>query len=80
MKVTIMPIAIGAFGEVTKVLLKGLGGFGSWQPGGDYPNNSFIEDGQNTENCPGDLRRLAVTQSPMKDNQLMLMWKTLMSK
>ena len=35
MKVTIMPIVIGAFGTVTKGLLKGLGDFkvgGEWRP------------------------------------------------
>ena len=76
MKVTIIPIVIGAFGSVTK----GPGGFKSWRPSGDHPNNSIIENGQNTEKSPWDLRRLAVTQSSVKDHQLTLMWKTLMSK
>ncbi len=40
---------------------------------GDHPNESIIEDGQNTEKFPGDLRRLAVTPTPVKDHQLMLM-------
>ena len=31
---------------------------------GDYPNNHIIENGQNTEKSPGDLRRFAVTQWP----------------
>ena len=73
MKVTIIPIVTGAFGTVSKGFLKGPGGFESWQPRGDYPNNSIIEDGQNTEKSPGDLRRLAVTQSPVKDHQRKLM-------
>ena len=30
---------------------------------GDHPNNSIIENGQNTEKSPGDLRRLAVNSS-----------------
>ena len=38
---------------------------------------AIIEDGQNTEKIPGDLRRLAVTQAPVKYNQLTLTWKTL---
>ena len=38
-----------------------------------------MENGQNTEKSPGDLRRLAVTQNPVKDHQLMLMGKTQMS-
>ena len=70
---TIVPIVIGAFGTVTKELLKGPGALGSWRTGRDYPNDSIIENGQNTEKSSGDLRRLAVTQSPSKDHQLMLM-------
>ena len=70
MKVTIIPIVIGAFGTVTKVLLKGL----------EDLENGIIEDGQNTEKIPGELKRLAVTQSPVKDHQLALMWKLLISK
>ena len=31
---------------------------------GDNPKNSIIENEQNTEKSPGDLRRLAVTQAP----------------
>ena len=72
-KVTIIPIVIGAFGTVTKGLLKGLEDLGSWRPSGDHPNNSVIENGQNTEKSPGDLRKLAVTQSPVKYHQLTLM-------
>ena len=74
MKVTIVPILIGALGTVTKGLLKGLG---SWRTGKDYPNDSIAEDGQNPVTSPGDLRRLAVTQTPVKNHQLILMWKTL---
>ena len=36
---------------------------------GDHPNYYIIENGQNTEKSPGDLRRLAVTQTPVKDHQ-----------
>ena len=71
MKGTIILIVIGAFGTVTKGLLKDLKDleFG----GGDYPNNSIIEGGQNSEKGPGDLKRLALTQSPVKDHKLTLM-------
>ena len=44
---------------------------------GDHPNNSIVEIGQNAEKCPGDLRRLAVTQTPVKDYHLVQIWKTL---
>ena len=60
MKVTIIPIVIGAFGTVTKRIIKGTEGLWSWQPCGDQPNDSIIENGQNTEKSPGELR-LAVT-------------------
>ena len=70
MKVTIVPIVIGAFGTVTKGLLE------AWT-GRDYPNDSIIENDQNTEKSPGDLRRLAVTQTPLKNYQLILIRKTL---
>ena len=64
---------IGAFGTETKGLLKGAGGLGSWQTIGDHPNDSIIENGQNTEKSPGDLMKPAVTQTPVKNHQLTLM-------
>ncbi len=69
MQVTIIPIEIGAFGTVTK----GTGGMESWQTRGDHPNDCIIENGQNTEEGPGDFRKLAITHSPMTDHQLKLM-------
>ena len=39
-------------------VIKGLRRFGSWRPSGDHPNNSIIENGQNTEQSPGDLLSL----------------------
>ena len=65
MKVTIVPIVIGALGTVTKGLLKGLEDLEIGGRVGDYPNDSIAEDGQNTETSPGDLKRLAVTQTPV---------------
>ena len=46
---------------------------GSWRTGGDHPNDSIIENGQNTEKSPGDLKRLAVIQTPVKNHRLTLM-------
>ena len=40
---------------------------------GDHPNYSIVENGQNTEKSPGDLRGLVVTQAPVKNHQLTLM-------
>ena len=60
MKVAIIPIVMGAFGTVTKILLKGQEDL---EVGGrvETINYSIIGNGQNTEKSPGDLRRLAVT-------------------
>ena len=35
----------------------------------DHPNYSMVKIVQNTEKSPGDMRRLAVTQTPAKDHQ-----------
>ena len=73
MKVTIISITIGAFSIVTK----GNGGLGNNRTSGDDPNYYNIENSQNTEKIPGDLRTLAVIQTTVKDHQLTLMRKTL---
>ena len=44
---------------------------------GNHSNYSIIKISQNTLKCPGDLSRLAVTQPPMKNQMLTLVWKTL---
>ena len=71
-KVTIVPIVIGAFGTIIKRIIKGTGGLGSWRTGRDYPNDSITENGQNTAKSPGNLRRLAVTQTLVRNHQLKL--------
>ena len=43
---------------------------------GDYTNYIIIENGQNTVKSPEDLKRLAVTQTSVKDHQQTLMEKT----
>ena len=35
----------------------------------ENPDNSIIQIGQNTEKNPGYLRRLAVTQAPVKNSE-----------
>ena len=77
MKVTIIPIVIGAFGTVAKKTVTRTEGSGNNGTSGDCPNYSIVEIGQNTEKSPGDSRGLAVTQTPEKKDQLMLMLKTL---
>ena len=73
MKGTIIVIVIGAFGTVTKGLLKELEDFEVLRLSGDHLNINIIENGQNPEKSPGDVRRLAFTHSPVKDHQLTLM-------
>ena len=72
MKVTIIPIVIGAFETVTKGLFKGVKHLELGRMSGDHPNCYIIENSQNTEKSPGVLRKLAVTQTPVKKHQLKL--------
>ena len=58
-------------------IITGTGGLVNKRTSGDHPNDSIIEIGQNTEKRPWDLRRLAVTQTPVRNHLLMLVWKTL---
>ena len=55
------------------MIIKANGGLGGWRTSGDHPNYFTIDSGQNTEKSPGDLRRHAVTQAPVKDHQQKLM-------
>ena len=61
---------------------KGLKRLGNWtgrvghqRTKRDHPDYNIVEIGQNTEKSPWDLWRFAVTQTPVKDRQLMLLWK-----
>ena len=38
----------------------------------DHPDSSITENGQNTEKGPGDVKRLAVTQTSMKSFQIII--------
>ena len=60
-----------------KGILQGLEDLGIRGWVGDHPNYSIIEIGQNSKKSPGDLRRLAVTQIPVENHQLMVVWKTI---
>ena len=37
---------------------------------GGHPDNRIVKIGQNTEKSPGDLRRVAVTQTSVKNHQM----------
>ena len=52
------------------MIIKETEGLGILRTIGDHPNYNIFENGQNTEKSLGDLRRLAVNQTPMKDHQL----------
>ena len=72
---TLIPIMFSTFGTRTKGLFQGLEDL---EVGGRVKTiQTIAENGQNTEKSPGDLRRPAVAQTPMKNHQLKLIWKTL---
>ena len=66
MKVTVIPIVIGVLGSHQRIGTE-IGRIGNKNTSGAYPNYCTVEISQNTEKSPGDLRRLAVTQIPMKN-------------
>ena len=51
---------------------KGAGSVGNGRNNRNHPNCSIIEIDQNTQKNPGDLRKLTVTQTRMKNYQLTL--------
>ena len=55
-----------------QAICKVTGGLENKRISGDHPNYSII-----TEKSPGDLKRLAVTHTPVEDHPLTLVWKTL---
>ena len=76
MKLMSITIIIGALSSHQKIGTR-TGGLGNNGMGGDCSNYSIVEISQNIEKSPGNLRRLPVTQTPVKNNQLTLMRKTL---
>ena len=71
MQVTIIPIVIGAFGTVTKGLLKRLEVL---EVGGrveTIQTTALLRKARILRRVQGDLRRLAVTQTPVKNHRLM---------
>ena len=55
----------------------GTGSLGNKMTKRDHQNYSIVEIEQNPKKNLGDLRRFAVTQIPVKNYQLTLVWKTL---
>ena len=67
--VTVIPAIVGALGKMT-------GRTGNDRKNRDYPDDSNVEIGKNAEKRLGDLRSRSVTQTPVKEHQLMLECKT----
>ena len=67
MKVMEIPIVISAPGSHQRIDT-GTGGIGYKRTSENIPNYCIIKIGQNTEKNPGNLRRLAVTQTPGKNH------------
>ena len=65
------------FWNSNKRIITGTGGLGGWGTSGDHPNYNTIENNQNIEKSPGDLRKLALTQASVKDYHLKLIWNGL---
>ena len=74
-RVTVMPFVVGAFGKVPKGLVRRLKGLKIGERA-ETSQTKNVKIDQNTEKCPGNLRRFAVTQIPLKDHHLTLVWKT----
>ena len=53
------------------------GELGNKRTSKEHPNYSIVEIDSNTEKSPGNLKRLAITQTPSKNHLLTLMLKTL---
>ena len=66
MKVTVILIVIGAFSTVTKGFVQGQEDLKIKGEMENHPNDSIIKIGQNTDKSPGDLRRLAVSQTQLE--------------
>ena len=64
---TIIPIVTGIVGTVSKGLVQGLEDLEITR--GDCPNYRIVGISQNTEKSPGDLRRVAVTQTAVENSQ-----------
>ena len=69
----VIPIVIGALGTVIKRLGTGIGRLGNKRTSGDHLDYIIVEIGQNSEKSSGDLKRLAVTQTSVKNYQQTLM-------
>ena len=70
MKLTEIPIVVGALWTGPKSLRKEIGGIRDQRVYCDITNHSIIKICKNTQESPGDLRKLIVTKTTVKHNQL----------
>ena len=74
-KMMVIPIVTGALSTVTKGLIKGLEDLEIRGQMETIQMTVFLKS--NTKKSSGDLKRLAVTQTPMRNHLLTLVWRTL---
>ena len=77
MKVMVIPSVIGALSIVTKGLVQELVDLEIRGRVENTQTTALLKSAKNTEKNPGDLRRLAVTQTHVENHQLTLVWKTI---
>ena len=80
MNVMVKPIVILALEMDSKRVCKDAGKVRNQRTSQNHYNHSIVKINKNTEKIPGDVRRLGVTQTPVKGYQLTLVWKTLIER
>ena len=73
-KVMVIPVVTGSQGTIPEGLVKRLE---NKRTTGGHLDYSIVKISRNTEKSPGDLKRLSVTQTPVENDQQILVWKTL---
>ena len=76
MKVAVIPVVNKALATILKGLVKGLVDLENRRWVETIQTTTLLWSAKNTEKCPGDLRRGTVTQTPVKDYQLTLVYKS----
>ena len=80
MKVTVILIINGIFATVTKGLIQGLDDLEIRGRMETIQNIAILRSTRTTEKSPGDLRRLDVALTPVRNHQLTVVWKIEKSK
>ena len=76
MRVTVIPIVTGTLVMIPKGLEKKPGEIRNQRKNWKHTDHNMVNISQNTEKSSGDLRRLTATQTPLKDDQPTLLWKS----